>query len=535
MSLFNSISNKVMLGYSAILLLVIITAGFLYHESSMISEQKEYFSAQTLPTLRDVENASANLSALQIAAFGLYSTSVTSEEFESRADSYQSNINQLIQKLSRLAYVKSIGLQNEANLVWTEVDALQNIMSADRINWDGARNQLESIQQSVAAFSDKLDKVNTQAGKLAEEASENISNEISMMRGLIIFSVLSIVLITILGFVFSRQGIVKPMSELSSQLDNIVVQNDLSKDIEVGSSDEIGIAASSVNKLLTAFRSGNSEIQKSASVMLTSVEKLNQSAKLSDSQVLTFSEQVRELLQKIDSLESCIEVSANRSLSASEMARTGADQVKQGAKNVSATSESIATLARDVEKSAEMLLNLKNAGDKVGSVVKTIADIAEQTNLLALNAAIEAARAGESGRGFAVVADEVRTLASRTHESTHEINTILDTIVASISSTVITMDSNKVRANESVGLVETTVSSLEEIKDTVIALSNENQDLSELAQDIKSNANTMRSSVDQIGKASAGVRDTSQETRTASNKLSDVSLSLNNVANRFKV
>ena len=535
MSVLNSISYKVMLGYAAITVMVIVTTSFLFYKSSMISEQKEYFTTDTLPVLRNAEATAANLSALQLASYALYSTSISRSEFADRAGEYEIDLNGLITKLNRLNYAMALSLDEEKDKVWQEVSRLQQIMSADRVDWDGARSQLSKIEEAVNVFSDKLEKVNKQASELAEEASANISAEIALMRGFLLFSVAVIIGITFAGFIFSRKGIVNPIVELSHGLDNMVASSDISKDMGLHSRDEIGIAARSINTLVSAFRSGNREIQGSASIMLSSVEQLQQSAELSDSQVITFARQVKALLETIDDLENTIQISASRSFSASEMARTGADQVKQGAENISRTSQSIATLAGDVEKSAEMLLNLKNAGDKVGSVVRTIADIAEQTNLLALNAAIEAARAGESGRGFAVVADEVRTLASRTHESTHEINTILDSIVASISSTVVTMDSNKIKANESVDLVESTVDSLDEIKQTVMALSNENNDLAELAQNIKTNATTMRSSVDEIGDASASVQASSQNTRDTAHELSDISTTLNQVANRFKV
>ena len=79
-------------------------------------------------------------------------------------------------------------------------------------------------------------------------------------------------------------------------------------------------------------------------------------------------------------------------------------------------------LAVDEAQSTNIeIVNLAEAAQKIGDVVKLIRNIAGQTNLLALNATIEAARAGEAGRGFAVVASEVKSLAVQTAKATEDI------------------------------------------------------------------------------------------------------------------
>lgn len=100
--------------------------------------------------------------------------------------------------------------------------------------------------------------------------------------------------------------------------------------------------------------------------------------------------------------------------------RQAADENAQIAQRVGA---SIEELVLRVDTGASVIERLAKQSEQIEVVLTVIRSIAEQTNLLALNAAIEAARAGESGRGFAVVADEVRALASKTQQSTGDIQT----------------------------------------------------------------------------------------------------------------
>jgi aerotaxis receptor len=314
----------------------------------------------------------------------------------------------------------------------------------------------------------------------------------------------------------------------------VVVKNPLMQKIYTGRSDEVGQVQLAMKMVNARERTVHVRVRESAESIAAIAE---ETATDIEATVKGMSEQQHESDQVATAINEMLstvqEVAGNaaQAASATQEANTEADHGRQV---VTRAIDSINQLADEVQKAADVIERLETDSNNIGSVLDVIHDIAEQTNLLALNAAIEAARAGEQGRGFAVVADEVRTLASRTQESTEEIQAIIERLQNAAREAVAVMQGGSQQATSSVQEAAEAGASLDSIATAVATINDMNIQIASAAEEQSSVAEEINRNIVSITQYADTTTESAEKTAASIDKVVQSAKALRELISRFE-
>ena len=364
----------------------------------------------------------------------------------------------------------------------------------------------------------------------------NLEEEYAHLRNVIVvFCVVSVVLVILLIYVIGG-SIVKPVQEVSERMKDISQgEGDLTRSLPETGQDEVTRLARYFNEYTEKMRQSLLGIRENINSLTQQAELVETSSKNSNARAQTQNENMLQVAAAMEEMTTQINEVSNNADSAEKGTSSARSNVQHGASVVDSTVQDIRSLTSDIESVSNVVTELAAQTDSIGAVLDVIRGIAEQTNLLALNAAIEAARAGEQGRGFAVVADEVRTLASRTGQSTDEIQAMIEKLQSNAKNAVDAVKVSQAASSKTVDNAIQANQNLQEADRLMTEIADKSSEIARATEQQAEAATEANMRINALSGAADSSLRTADELAAASQALRSSCLAIMEIANRFKL
>ena len=416
---------RMALGFGAVLLmLVVVVGGFIWNQGRTMAvvdrvTQRDFVKVQLLGKILDASQGNARLLTQMLVVTDLGDAAKLATELAASQKANTANM-EAFDKLLWSAEGKALFAEMQAKR--RDFSAVRNKV-VDLVVKDARRDAATTLWNAegipaLLTYNASIRKLVDMHDRIIKEADAELDAVAAFADRMgILFGFVGLV-VGIAAAWGTTRSVVRPLL-VAVNAAEAVAAGDLTRTIEVHSTDETGQLLAALSRMNSQLGSVIATIRESTDAVGTASREIAQGN--------------ADLSQRTEEQASSLEETASSMEELTSTVKQNADNARQANQLAASASEVAAKGGAVVGEVVSTMDAISASSKKIADIISVIDGIAFQTNILALNAAVEAARAGEQGRGFAVVASEVRNLALKSAGAAKEIKDLIGESVTRVN------------------------------------------------------------------------------------------------------
>jgi len=419
---------------------------------------------------------------------------------------------------SRAAKLKTLELMKDNKIEEAKV----MLVTQEHPNWRKVRIAVQKLAMAEEARAKQL-----RASLLKDKDATIRNTTILTLLALVLGGAIALLIVRNIRNAF--QSVIESLDDIASG------DGDLTQRLGEHGRNEVAAMGRAFNQFVDKIQTLIRQIADTANQLNSAAGTMTENSTQTKFSMNQQESKVEQVATAMNEMTATVQEVARHAAEASGAAQAADSEAVAGSEIVRQVVSAINDLAGEVRESAGTITSLEQSTAQIGTVLDVIRGVAEQTNLLALNAAIEAARAGEHGRGFAVVADEVRTLASRTQQSTQEIQTMIEKLQDGAKSAVRAMDQSQDKTTRVVEEANRAGAALNTITEAVSRIADMNTQIATAAEEQSAVSEDINQNVVSISTLAQQAATSAEHTAAQSQDLERVADALQQSISAFKI